>query len=345
MLKPYKRAELKFEQIREIGQDGRNSSTWIANDLQLGAEIVIKTILKRKIKNTGEYFNESKALYTTAHQNVVQIYYACEDEDYIYIAMPFYNKGSVKGLMENSYLTTRQIIKIGCQVLSGLHNIHSKGLIHFDIKPDNILLSDRGEALISDFGLAKQMQLGRARPNALYVSMAPPEATKKIPFDLRFDIYQFGLTLYRMAVGNNKFNEQFKRFIVNNDLDRDAFAQAIQLGTFPDRQKFDEHVPIKMRKVIKKCLEPDPNDRFSSALAVANALAKASECFDWHFIPDGDKKIWIKNESGTEKIFTVNLDRSTTFTISTNGKTPRRKVDLCRSNATQKEIEDILKKN
>ncbi len=91
---------------------------------------------------------------SSAHPNVVQIHYACYDADRIYLAMPYYRKGSVTSLITDKYMTVREIVTVGCQVLSGLHNIHSKGLIHFDVKPDNILLSDRGEALLSDFGLA-----------------------------------------------------------------------------------------------------------------------------------------------------------------------------------------------
>ncbi|RVG50656.1 serine/threonine-protein kinase [Sinorhizobium meliloti] len=345
MLKPYRRAELAFQEVREIGADGRNSKTWVVNDVQLGAEIVMKTIAKGSLRSVNEFFDEAKALYATAHQNVVQIHYACEDADNVYIAMPLYRRGSIKGLMEAAHLTTREIVRLGCQVLSGLHNIHSKGLIHFDIKPDNILLSNRGEALLSDFGLAKQMQLGVAVPNGLYIRMSPPEATGRPPFDLRFDIYQIGLTLYRMAVGNEAFRHQYARFSPGGVLDRVALAAEIQAGTFPDRQAFDEHVPIRLRRVIVKCLEPNPNDRFDSALAVANALAAVDDSLDWRLEKGAVNRTWTKNEGGTEKRFVVNQDGSTIFTTTTNGGQARRKRDLCRPRMTRREIEGVLRQN
>lgn len=91
------------------------------------------------------------------------------DSDHVYVAMPYYRKGSVAGLITGKHMTVREIVTAACQVLSGLHNIHSKSLIHFDVKPDNILLSERMEALISDFGLAKQMNLaGVALQDRLY---------------------------------------------------------------------------------------------------------------------------------------------------------------------------------
>src|SRR6266567_4599084 len=172
MYKPYSKAEITFDLIKEIGTDGKNSHTYVARDHQLDAEIVIKQIAKSTLASAKSFFDESKALYASAHPNVVQIHYACEDVDYVYLAMPYYRRGSVKGLITNQHMTVREIIAAVCQILSGLHNIHSKGLIHFDVKPDNVLLSDRGDALLSDFGLAKPMDLtGTAIQDRFYTRM------------------------------------------------------------------------------------------------------------------------------------------------------------------------------
>jgi eukaryotic-like serine/threonine-protein kinase len=189
MLKPYNKAEITFDLVQEIGQDGRNSRTYICHDHQLNAQIVMKEIRKTSLDSTENFFDESKALYASAHPNVVQIHYACEDDENIYLAMPYYRRGSVGSLVAARHLTVREIVALGCNVTSALHNIHSKGLIHFDVKPDNILLSDRGEGLLSDFGLAKQMNLtGRAGQDRLYFKTVPPEAIGRDRFDRSFDI-------------------------------------------------------------------------------------------------------------------------------------------------------------
>ena len=210
MLQPINIAQVNFEIIEEIGHEGRNSTAFRARDLQLDAEIVMKKIPKSDIKDASEFFSESRLLYQSSHQNVVQVLYACEDDANVFIAMPYYSNGSLKSLMNQRPLTVREIVRFGCQILSGLHNIHSKNLIHFDIKPDNILLTDRYEAVLSDFGLAKQTELGLAKPSRLYTIMSAPEIATPDNIDLRFDIYQFGFTLYRMCVGLNAHRDQLE---------------------------------------------------------------------------------------------------------------------------------------
>ena len=98
MLRPYQRAEVAFDIIREIGQDGRNSSTFVAHDHQLNAEIVTKQIWKDRSNSRSNSSPIWQALYTSAHPHVVQIHYACFDDNHVYVAMPYYRNGSVKTL-------------------------------------------------------------------------------------------------------------------------------------------------------------------------------------------------------------------------------------------------------
>jgi eukaryotic-like serine/threonine-protein kinase len=175
-------------------------------------------------------------------------------------------------------MSVREIVAVGCQVISALHNIHSKGLIHFDVKPDNVLLSDRGEALLSDFGLAKPTTGGLANPGLFYTKMIPPEAPAgATAFNRTWDIYQLGLTLYRMCNGNDEFNKQFAQFGGNAP----AFYDAVKAGNFPNRQVFPAHIPQKLRSIIRRCIDVDPVKRYQSALDVANQLAEIEDLLDW----------------------------------------------------------------
>jgi len=333
MLKPYQTAQIKFEIDSEIGQHGRNSQTFLALDHQLNAKIAIKKIDKSKLDSPDEFFAESQALYASAHPNVVQIHYSCFDKDYIYVAMPYYKNKSVKDLIEERYLTVREIIIIGSQTLTGLHNIHSKNLIHFDIKPDNILLSDRREALISDFGLAKQMNFsGIAAQDRIYGKMLPPEATRGEDFEKTFDIYQFGLTLYRMCNGNEDFNAQFSKYGPPDNFDLATFKFDLRNGNFPNRSKFLPHIPKKLRDVIKKCLSISPKDRYQTAIEASNALAEIEgNHLDWQISVKPDRNIWTKNENGTEYELTIFDDSRSLCYKSTAGGDRRRVVAACKA--------------
>ena len=344
MIKPYQKAELTFDIINEIGQDGQNSKTYVSHDHQLNAEIVIKKLEKAKIDSPEDFFAESQELYASAHPNVVQIHYACFDEDHIYVAMPFYRKGSVKKLMADRHLTVREIIILGAQTLAGLHNIHSKNLIHFDIKPDNILISPQGEALLSDFGQAKQMNFsGVAAQDRLYGKMIPPEAIEKDHFDRTFDIYQIGLTLYRMCNGNDHFNSQFAKYGPPNNFDRDAFRFDIRNGKFPDRSSFEAHIPSTLRNVIKKCIEVEPANRYQSAVDVANAMANIDgKCLDWLFQPMPDKKVWTKNENGTKYELAVNAEYGSVCYKEVNGGARRRVGSACKARLTERELRKLF---
>ncbi|MFC5698896.1 serine/threonine-protein kinase [Pseudomonas sp. GCM10022186] len=344
MLKPYQKAELTFDVIREIGQDGRNSKTFVTRDHQLNAEIVTKQIRKGTLSSPDDFFTESQALYASAHPNVVQIHYACFDTDHVYVAMPYYQRGSVKDLMTQGYLTVRQIITLGTQTLSGLHNIHSKNLIHFDVKPDNILLSPRGEALISDFGQAKQMNYsGVAAQDRHYGKMIPPEAMQTDHFDRTFDIYQFGLTLYRMCNGNDHFYAQLQKYGAPSNFDRDAYRYDVRNGRFPDRSSFLPHIPSTLRNVIKKCLSVDPTQRYQSAIEVANAMAGIDgSCLDWQFVPQADTMTWTKSDNGIAYELSVNADRSSVCYKTVNGGTKRRVGDACKARITDQELRKLF---
>lgn len=307
--------------LEEIGLEGKNSRVFKARDEQLGADLAIKQILRKTIHSEDEYFAEAQALYASVHPNVVQVQYACFDDDFIYIALPFYAEGSLKPLITGQYLTLRRVLTVACQILSGLHNVHSKGLIHFDIKPDNVLLTRRGEALLSDFGLAKQVNLnGIAAQDRHYGPIIPPEALETDHFDRAFDIYQFGLLLYRMCNGDAEFYEQFHGFGVGVDFDRVAFTFAVRNGRFPDRSVFPPHIPLSVKRVIRKCLETTPSERYQSALEVSNALSDVDgNILDWRLVDHDDRRVWSKVSDGREFHLTVYTDNRSELTRSVNG--------------------------
>ncbi|WP_373019982.1 serine/threonine-protein kinase [Thiomicrorhabdus sp.] len=348
MIQPYNKAEVVFDILEEIGFEGKNSKVYIAYDHHLGADLVIKKVQKKAFNGQEElFFEEAKTLYLSSHQNVVPVHYACKDPDHVYIALPYFQKGSLKANMAQKVFTVREIVRYASQFLSGLHNIHSKGLIHFDLKPDNILLSNNNEALVSDFGLAKHTNaLGLASPDGFYNKHVPPEVLVTTAFTNAFDIYQVGLCLYRMCNGERDFEQQFAKY-ANPDktLNIAEFTKDLRAGNFPDRTHFLEHIPEKLRKVIRKCLAVDPDERYDTVIDLTNDLSSIDgNELDWQFSENGQVRQWDKHSDN--RVISITVDQNNkSHATKTIGARTSRIVDHCKDNLTRQELRRFLREN
>jgi len=340
---PYQSAQVSFKKLEEIGQEGQNSKVYRVHDEFLDTELVIKEVEKKGAFSAQDYFLEAQTLYKSNHPNVVPVCYACEDDDKVYVASPFYKNGSIKKIMGNRYLTVKEIIRYSTHILNGLHNVHSKGLVHFDIKPDNVLISDRDEALLADFGLTKPMdEDGLAQQSMLYVKQLPPEVfgNQNAEYDNRFDIYQAGLTMYRMCVGDDCFNAQFDSFSTMPE-----FGKAVLSGRFPDRKAYPLHIPKTLQRAINKCLQPIPKKRYGAAVEVVNAIADIDgSILHWHYRPTGSERIWEQSVDGVTITFNV-CRQNKSKTYRKNGDLAARKVTAyCKDNISDDEIVEFLNK-
>lgn len=172
--------------------------------------------------------------------------------------------------------------------------------------------------------------------------MMPPEAFKSDSFDVTFDVYQFGLTLYRMCVGNNAFYKLLEAY-GPKIAKRDDFRFDVNNGRFPDRKAYPAHIPTKLRNIVAKCLSVAPSDRYQSAIEVSNALAGVDDkSFDWRLSEADGIREWVKNENGTQLRFAINLDQSCSLYKSVDGGTPRRVGDGCRTTISEKEAQKLL---
>lgn len=288
-------AILHFQNKGLLGNGGYGG-VYLAYDPQLHRDIAIKAVPVTNFPNPTEFFQEAQKLYLTRHHNVVPIHFAGQNNMYVFLSMPYCRNGSLEGMLVKGFLSTRSIIRYSLQFLSGLNNIHAKGLIHFDIKTANILISDSDQALISDFGLAQYIsKFGFSEQPAATYLFAPPEYYIQTIHDFRYDIYQAGLAIYQMCNGIRNLEKQYLRFVVNNQVDKATLSQALSAGTYPDRSFFLPHIPIPMRKVIKKALSVDPEDRYDSVISMLNDLSKIEDANDWIYSVDSaGVESWVK---------------------------------------------------
>lgn len=323
MEKIYSPALVSFHKEQEIGQEGRNSKVYLAHDEYMDAQIVVKEVTtKNNAENINKLLKEAQILYASSHPNIVQIQYACKDRKNIYIAMPYYKNGSLKSLMSQRFLTAREIIRYAIQFISGVAHIHSKGLLHLDIKPDNILLSDNNEALLSDFGLADYTdENGWYNVTYHYLKHTAPEIHQDHGSGLglatvQFDIFQIGLTLYRMCAGDSAFNYQFEK--ARNS--KGGFINALENKKFPTRDIILPHIPEALMKIVCKCLEVDVKMRYSNVRDILNDLAKIDFAgLDWQYTATSTGHQWCcEDEEGAQYTVSTNAQNHKEYHVTKN---------------------------
>ncbi|HCU14307.1 MAG: serine/threonine-protein kinase [Enterobacteriaceae bacterium] len=338
----YKNARLSFKEIKELDEQGMNSRVFLAHDKNLDCELVIKEI-KIESFDCDSYFSEARKLYQSSHPNIVQVQYAAQDDTNVYIGLPFYNKGSIHNRMNHEFLTISEIVRYSIQFLSGLYHIHTKGLIHFDIKPNNILLSDRDEALLSDFGLTEKISKdGLASPELLYVKHQAPESFTDDELDFTFDVYQSGMTMYRMLIGHIQFQDEIEQICKTG-----APHNEIICGRFPFKN-YPYHTPKKLIKIIDKCLHKDKFCRYQSVQQILNDLSKIEPPeVDWRMDlhPIKNKTKWIANKNGATLEIEYDNDSGSCVgkRTASSGRT-QRISEYCIKSATENDIRKILTK-
>jgi serine/threonine protein kinase len=308
-------AKLDFTLGDRIGaHEGRNSIVCHAFDPQLAAKIVVKKVPKLDLANVSEYYSEARKVYDAKHPNVVDVLWACEDAEHIYLAMPLYSGGSLHSVAKASSLTNRNVIRFGLDFLQGLHHVHGRGLVHFDVKPSNILIDGSGKAALADFGISKHLSdKGLAKVDRLYFLHWPPEYLLSQELPQASDIYQAGLTLYRLLVGVDSLEDQ----ATGKSLDK--LRAEIQAGEFPNRQAFPLHVPRSLIEAVKTALAVDPANRQETVLHLIASLAAVEQNLDWAFTSTngGHAQTWQTTRDGQLRKIILTHDNPTWSVSST----------------------------
>ncbi|WP_426349379.1 serine/threonine-protein kinase [Alloiococcus sp. CFN-8] len=345
----YRKVNIDFEVIKPIGNnEGKNSDVFLAKDMQLNAELVVKQMEISKFSKMEEYFSEARILYDCKHPNIMEIQYASQDENYIYVSMPYHRKGSLSSLIDSRFLTVREIIKYSLDFLSGVAHIHSKGLVHLDIKPTNIILDETDRAILTDFGLSKYLdENGIANQPISYTSHWEPEIFFSSGRTVLSDIYQIGLTLYRLCNGNDILSEQMKKLNIRNNYE---LKEAILKERFPNKNYYLPHIPNKLIKVIKKSLELDASKRYNNVIQMMNDLSDIGENLDWNYTGISNELYYrIKDNNKISIMIKNKLDIVCTKTNLTSTRTTKMHK-YCNKGYTSeqqvtKEIERIIKEN
>lgn len=271
---------ISYKRLWQIGAgQGLNSEVYLIDELQLGGKMAAKEIDKTKFRDPKEYFEEAQRMFATAHPNVVAVQYTCETCDKIALIMPYFKKGSLTDRIKDRPLPLGEALRVAQGVLAGVAQIHLRNFVHFDIKPSNILFSDKELPMVADFGQSRAISptTGLVSVPPMYNLARPPETITTGMATKAADIYHVGQLLYRCLNGEEFYRSQ----IPSGDL----LPAAIAKGKFPDRKRFLPHVPNGLRRVVRKALKVNAAERYQSAVEMADALSRVEIPLDWSIEP------------------------------------------------------------
>jgi serine/threonine protein kinase/Tfp pilus assembly protein PilF len=258
----------RYEIIEELGKGGMGK-VYRVEDKKIKEEVALK-LIKPEIasdKKTIERFsNELKMARKISHRNVCRMYDLGEEKGTHYITMEYVPGEDLKRLTRKvEQFSAGRTLSIARQVCEGLAEAHRLGVVHRDLKPQNIMMDEDGNARIMDFGIARSLKAKGITGAGVMVGtpeyMSPEQAEVK-EVDQRSDIYSLGVILYEMVTGRVPFEGETPLGIAmkhKNELPKDP-------------REFNAQIPDNLSQVILRCMEKDKDKRYQSAGEVRSEL-------------------------------------------------------------------------
>ena len=278
-----------YEILTPLGVGGMGE-VWKAKDTRLDRFVAVKVLPSEMATNAdalARFEREAKAVAALNHPNITGIFDIGRVDDIAYAVMELLEGESLRTRLMEGPLTPRLAAELAVQMAHGLAAAHDKGVIHRDLKPDNLWITSEGRLKILDFGLAKQVApMGRGSQSYLATqAVSPghvlhteegmilgtmgymsPEQVRGETVDARSDIFSFGVVLFEMLTGQKAFTR---------DTAADTMA-AILKEDPPELLDSGKAMPMGLRRIVDHCLEKIPARRFHDAQDLAFALESAA---------------------------------------------------------------------
>ncbi|MGI9041363.1 MAG: protein kinase domain-containing protein [Gemmatimonadales bacterium] len=259
---------------REVGRGG-TATVYLARDLKHDRPVAVKVLYPELAASLGpeRFLREIAIASGLSHPHILPVHDSGGTEGFLYYVMPYVEGESLRDrLRREIQLPVAEALRIVRQVADALGYAHARGLVHRDVKPENILL-DGDHAVVADFGVAcaietaaseRLTETGLAVGTAVY--MSPEQAGGSSRVDSRSDIYSLGCVLFEMLAGEPPFGGGTPQAVI---------AKHMQAAV-PDLRVVRPSVPVEMQRVVETALAKVPADRYASAAEFADALEASS---------------------------------------------------------------------
>jgi len=252
-------AHFKIEKL--LGRGGC-ATVYVAADMRLNQQVALKVVRLSEVKNFRHFLREAQVIASVQHENICQILTSgFTDEKTGYIAMPLHSGRSLRAILEKGPLEPEQVKSIAVQTALGLQAAHNAGIVHRDIKPDNLFLTDTGTVKILDFGIARLESRESSTAEGMMKGTLPymsPEHITDPPAGPAADYWALGVTIHELIAAEKPFYSISNRQCINAILND------------PPARMDDIPAPLKM--VVQKCLQKNPERRFKTASELIDML-------------------------------------------------------------------------
>lgn len=249
--------------------EGGMAIVYEAEDLLLGRKVAVKVLREQYASDPAflaRFQREARSAASLSHPNIVAVYDVGTEGTVQYIVMELVAGRTLKEIIqEDAPLGAARVIHFGRQICEALGYAHSKNIVHRDVKPHNILVTEDGRAKIADFGIAMALgassltQSGYIVGSAHYIS---PEQAQGDPITAYSDLYSAGVVLYEMATGRLPFQGETSVAVA---------LKQVQDEPVPPR-RYNPRIPESLQTVILRSMAKDPNGRYESGAEMSEAL-------------------------------------------------------------------------
>jgi serine/threonine protein kinase/predicted Zn-dependent protease len=246
-----------YKILEKLGEGGMGV-VYKAQDTKLDRIVALKFLPQHLTSDPVEkerFIHEAKAASALNHTNITTIYEIDEFEGQMFIVMEYCEGKTLKRIIEKETLSVRKVLDIGIQICEGLVVAHEKGIVHRDIKSDNIMVTPRGQVKIMDFGLAKlkgATKLTKTRSTLGTAAYMSPEQAQGEEVDQRSDIFSFGVVLYELLTGKLPFGGEHQAAIIYSIINEQPQSVA----------RYNNQVSTELERIVSKALVKEKEERY-----------------------------------------------------------------------------------
>ncbi|NIM98205.1 MAG: protein kinase [candidate division Zixibacteria bacterium] len=246
-----------YKILEKLGSGGMGE-VYLAEDTRLRRRVALKFLPSQYTSEPelkARFMREAQAAAALNHPNIITVHEVAEYKDKLYIAMEYVEGESLKDLIARKELSIGQVLDVALQISDGLSAAHQVGIVHRDIKPQNILMGKDNRIRICDFGLAKakrDVTLTQAGSTLGTVAYMSPEQAQGMEVDQRSDIFSFGVILYEMITGQLPFKGEYEAAVIHSIINETPEPLA----------RYKPNVPEGLQRVVEKATEKNSEMRY-----------------------------------------------------------------------------------